>query len=275
MIDRDAFYMDFQPIVPATAPTEVFAYECLLRGRNAEGVVVPPGLIFSTARETELLFQVDRAARLTAIRSAKAHGVTTPIFINFNPTSVYDPNFCLRTTVQAIQEAGIAPEHIVFEVVESDAVHDPEHLPRIVRFYRQQGFRIALDDLGAGYGSLNLLSNLQPDFVKFDRELVHSIDIDPYKQKVLGKLVEMARELGVHTLGEGVETPGEYRWLAAQGVAYMQGYFFARPANPPPPSAPALTEKAALTVPDTLPYRKIPQQPPSASTFGTQLQVLK
>jgi EAL domain-containing protein (putative c-di-GMP-specific phosphodiesterase class I) len=246
MIEQNAFYVDFQPIVLATTPTEVFAYECLLRSRNAEGEVVPPGLIFTTARGAELLFQVDRAARVTAIRSAKAHGVTTPIFINFNPTSVYDPNFCLQTTVQAVQEAGIAPERIVFEVVESDAVHDPEHLLSIVRFYRQQGFRIALDDLGAGYGSLNLLTSLQPDFVKFDRELVHGVDGDPYKQKVFGKLVEMARELGVHTLAEGVETEEEYRWLAAQGVAYVQGYFFARPANPPPPSTPALAEEAAL-----------------------------
>lgn len=244
MIDQDAFYVDFQPIVSATVPTEVFAYECLLRGRDAEGKSVPPDRIFGTARGADLLFQVDRAARLTAIRSARAHNVTTPIFINFNPTSVYDPNFCLRTTVQAVQEAGITPERVVFEVVESDAVHDPEHLLTIVRFYRQQGFRIALDDLGAGYGSLNLLTSLQPDFVKFDRELSRAVDSDPYKQKVFGKLVEMARALGVYTLAEGIETEGEYRWLAAQGVDYLQGYFFARPASPPPLSTPDLTAQA-------------------------------
>jgi diguanylate cyclase (GGDEF)-like protein len=234
MLERDNFYMDFQPIVPAASPDRVFAYECLLRGRDTQDKTVPPGLIFEAARSAKLLFQLDRAARLTAIRDASTHGIETPIFINFNPTSIYDPAFCLRTTIAAIKEAGIAPDRIVFEVVESDAVRDTDHLLNIVRFYRQQGFRIALDDLGAGYGSLNLLSQLKPDFVKFDRELIRGVDGDPYKQKVFVKLIEMAHDLGIHTLAEGVETEGEYRWLTNQGVEYLQGYFFARPASPPP-----------------------------------------
>ena len=244
MLQQNRFYVDFQPIVSATSPHKVFAYECLLRGRDAEGKTVPPGLIFETARSAELLFQVDRAARLTAIRDASVHGVTTPIFINFNPTSIYDPAFCLKTTIAAIEEAGIAPDRIVFEIVESDAVQDTSHLLNIVKFYRRQGFRLALDDLGAGYGSLNLLANLKPDFVKFDRELVRAVDTDPYKQRVFAKLVEMARELNIHTLAEGIETEGEYRFLAAQGVELMQGYFFARPASPPPPSAPTFDQPA-------------------------------
>jgi diguanylate cyclase (GGDEF)-like protein len=241
MLNQDTFYADFQPIVSAASPTTVFAYECLLRGRDEEGKTVPPDMIFEAARGAELLFQVDRAARLTAIRDASAHGVSTPIFINFNSTSIYAPAFCLRTTIKAIQEAGITPERIIFEVVESDQVGDTEHLLNIIKFYRQQGFRIALDDLGAGYGSLNLLSSLKPDFVKFDRELIQGVDGDPYKQKVFTKLVEMARDLGIHTIAEGIETEGEYRWLAEQGVEYLQGYFFARPASPPPPSAPILS----------------------------------
>ncbi len=248
MLNRDNFYMDFQPIVVAASPAKVFAYECLLRGRDADGNTVPPGPIFEAARGAELLFQVDRAARLTAIRDASSHTITTPIFINFNPTSIYDPAFCLKTTIQAIKEAGIAPDRIVFEVVESDAIRDTEHLLNIVRFYRQQGFRIALDDLGAGYGSLTLLANLKPDFVKFDRELIRGVDSDSYKQKVFVKLVEMAHDLGIHTLAEGVETEEEYRWLTERGVEYLQGYFFARPASPPPVSAWVLNDATPLRV---------------------------
>ena len=234
MLHENAFYADFQPIVSAAEPGRAFAYECLLRGRDAQGQVVPPGLIFGAARDAGLLFNLDRAARLTAIRDAQRHGVTTPIFINFNPTSIYDPAFCLKTTIKAIEEANISADRIVFEVVESDAVDDPAHLFNIVRFYREQGFRIAVDDFGAGYSSINLLTQLQPDFVKFDRELVRAIDQEPYKQKVLGKLIEMSRELGVRTLGEGVEREEEYRWLYERGVDLFQGYFFARPASPPP-----------------------------------------
>ncbi len=240
MLGEEGFYADFQPIVAAAKPEVAFAYECLLRGRDANGATVYPDRIFTAAREADLLFQTDRAARLTAIRDATRHGLQTPIFINFNPTSIYDPSFCLKTTIAAIQDAGISPDRIVFEVVESDEVNDPSHLLNIVQHYRRQGFRIALDDLGAGYGSLNLLAQLKPDFVKFDRELVSGIDHDPYKQKVFGKLVEMAHDLNIQTLAEGVETFEEYRWLLGTGVDYLQGYFFARPASPPPAPQPAL-----------------------------------
>lgn len=233
MLHEDIFYADFQPIVSAVEPKRAFAYECLLRGRDAQGQVVPPGLIFGAARSAGLLFHLDRAARLTAIRAAQRHGVTTPIFINFNPTSIYDPAFCLKTTIKAIEEADISADRIVFEVVESDAVGDPSHLLNIVRFYREQGFRIAVDDFGAGYSSVNLLTQLRPDFVKFDRELIRSIDQEPYKQKVLGKLIEMSRELGVRTLDEGVEREEEFLWLQERGVDLFQGFFFAKPASPP------------------------------------------
>ncbi len=233
MLHEDAFYADFQPIVSAAEPSRAFAYECLLRGHDAQGQVVPPSLIFGAARSAGLLFHLDRAARLTAIRDAQRHGVATPIFINFNPTSIYDPAFCLKTTIKAIEEAHISADRIVFEVVESDAVGDPAHLLNIVRFYREQGFRIAIDDFGAGYSSINLLTQLRPDFVKFDRELIRFIDQEPYKQKVLSKLIEMSRELGVRTLGEGVEREEEFLWLRERGVDLFQGFFFAKPASPP------------------------------------------
>ena len=234
MIRDDRLFMHFQPIVRARAPQTPFAYESLLRGHDAAGATVYPDKIFGTARSAELLFQVDRAARLTAIRDVGRHGINVPVFINFNPTSIYDPAYCLRTTIKAIQEAGLSPDQIVFEVVESDKVADAKHLLNIVTFYRQEGFRIALDDLGAGYSSLNLLSQLKPDFIKFDRELVTAIDENPYKQKVFGKLLEMAQDLRVQTICEGVETEEEYAWLLQGGVDYLQGYLFAKPSSPPP-----------------------------------------
>lgn len=97
LMNQDAFYVDFQPIVAAAPPTEVFAYECLLRGRDKEGKTVPPGLIFETARGAELLFQVDRAVRLTAIRDASAYGVTTPSSLTSTPLLCTTPrSACAR-----------------------------------------------------------------------------------------------------------------------------------------------------------------------------------
>ncbi len=222
----------FQPIVRADDLSEVYGYECLLRGRKADGSLMAPTAMYDAARDAELLFQLDRAARLTAIREAIAHRVRDRLFINFNPSSIYDPSYCLKSTVSAIETAGIDPGRIVFEVVESDRFDTD--LMGIVTSYRRSGFRVALDDLGAGYGSLNLLSKLKPDVVKLDMKLIRDVDRDEYKAGITSTLLEMARKLGVTTVAEGIETPEELQWVRDHGVDLVQGYLIARPASPPP-----------------------------------------
>jgi EAL domain-containing protein (putative c-di-GMP-specific phosphodiesterase class I) len=231
MIREDRLVSHFQPIVRADDPSEVFAHECLLRGVDEDGSLVPPGLLYDTARSADLMFPLDRAARLRAIRGAVEAGVSGRLFINFNPTSIYDPAFCLRTTIAAIARAGIDPADVVFEVVESDEVH-PD-LKRITRFYRDAGFRVALDDLGAGFAGLNLLSPLRPDFIKLDMGLIRDVDRDPYKAGVVAQLLVMARRLGIGTVAEGIETESELAFVREHGVDYVQGFLIARPACPP------------------------------------------
>lgn len=225
----------FQPIVEAGDPGgEVFAYECLLRGLDADGDLVNPGDMFEEAEAAGLLFNLDREARVTAIRRAAEYGVESNIFINFNPTSIYDPTYCLRSTMKVFEEVELRPEKVVFEITEGQRVKDVRDLLNIVDFYRDAGFRIALDDLGAGYNSLSLLSKLRPDFVKLDIDLVRDVGVDPYKTKVADKILEMANSLNVAVVAEGVESVQEYDWLNEHGADYLQGYLFARPASPPP-----------------------------------------
>jgi EAL domain-containing protein (putative c-di-GMP-specific phosphodiesterase class I) len=232
MIRDQRLTTHFQPIVRVGDPGEVYAYECLLRGKMEDGSLVSPDRIYGAARESELLFQLDRAARLTSIREAVAHGIRERLFINFNPSSIYDPTFCLRSTITAINRAGINPDRIVFEVVESDRVD--ADLLSIMATYRKAGFRVALDDLGAGYGSLNLLSSLRPDIVKLDMRLVRDVDRDRYKAGITSKLLEMARKLEIAIVAEGIETAEEFEWFRDHGADFVQGYFIARPASPPP-----------------------------------------
>ncbi len=156
------------------------------------------------------------------------------LFINFNPTAIYQPDFCLKTILAAITKADLSPERVVFEVVESDEIHDTDHLLHLLSFYRERGFKVALDDLGAGFSSLNLLTKMRPDFIKLDRELVRDVDKDPYKATITANLLAMARTLPVATIAEGIETPGEYAWLKEHGADYLQGFLFARPAQEPP-----------------------------------------
>ncbi len=242
MLSEERLTSFFQPIVRAEAPGEIFAQECLLRGIDRDGGLVRPDDVFEAARKCDMLFQTDLAARLTAIREALRHGIESNLFINFTPISVYDPVFCLRSTVQAIERSGIPSENVVFEVTETEEVADTEHLKNIVDYYREKGFRVALDDMGSGHSSLNLIHHLRPDFIKLDVQLIRGVDSDPYKAVIAGKILEMAQSLGVETIVEGVETGEELAWARERGATFVQGFFIARPASPPPGnlSVPAL-----------------------------------
>ncbi|MCA1718516.1 MAG: EAL domain-containing protein [Actinobacteria bacterium] len=234
ILREDRLAVHFQPIVPSADPSQVFSYECLLRGLDSEGAPVSPGTMFEAARSTGLLFNLDRAARVKAVEEAAGLGLESNVFINFNPASIYDPTYCLRSTMGAIGNSDLSPDRVVFEVTESTQVKDDRHLRNILDVWRKSGFRIALDDLGASHSSLNLLVALRPDFVKLDMGLSRDVDRDPYRAAIASKLLELARDLGVPVIAEGVETEEQWRWLAAHGADYAQGYFFAKPAFPPP-----------------------------------------
>ncbi len=219
----------FQPIVPCGSPRQVFAYECLVRGRHAHGELIYPNKLYDAARATGMLPQLDREARRTAIETSAQRRLESHIFINFNPRSLDNSLHGLDDTLAAARQSGIRSNRFVFEVVESDEIEDFDHLLRILDFYRQAGFQVALDDLGAGYSSLKLLARIKPDFVKLDMDLIRDVDRDPYKSQVASKLLELARELGVSSVVEGVETEGQWQWALEHGADYAQGYFFARP----------------------------------------------
>ena len=221
----------FQPIVDAQT-LEIFAYEALLR-TDASAPIRTPDAIFSIARSADLLPHTDLAARRTIIARAAAYGISKRLFINFCPSSIYDPKSCLRSTIEALDAAGIAHDRVVFEVVESDEIIEPDYLLDILRSYRQAGFKVALDDLGSGFSSLNLLHKLRPDFVKLDIALVAGIDTDPFKAMLAGKIIEAARGLDMTVIAEGIETAGELRWLRENGAHLLQGFYIARPAEIP------------------------------------------
>lgn len=238
----------FQPIVSVQDPAVVFAHECLLRGVGHDGSLTSPVKLFDAARRGKMLFHLDRAARLRHIRSAIKNDVETNVFINFNPTSIYDPKYCLRSTVTAIGESAFDPSRFVFEVVETDELTDVRRLPEILRYYRDAGFRVALDDVGAGFSSLNLLVELKPDFIKIDMMLIRNIDQDRYKASLVSRLLEVARELGIGTIVEGIETVGEWDWAREHGADFAQGYLFGKPSSRPVPAHVAVAAHVASAV---------------------------
>lgn len=238
----------FQPIVRACDPSRVFAYECLLRGCEPDGRLISPDRLFSAARDTGMLSTLDHTARLKAIDSfCQTEGPSsTCVFINMNPSAIDDPLRCLQSTLRATVTSRLAPERFVFEVVESDEITDVDGLIRILDFCREAGCRVALDDMGAGYSSLKLLAQIKPDFIKIDMDLIRDVDRDVYKSRVASKLLEMARELGVQTVAEGVETAGEWQWSVEHGADFAQGFYFSRPAAIPPKLNPSVTRPSRV-----------------------------
>lgn len=223
----------FQPIAFASDPTNVYGHEALLRGVSPDGSLISPKQLFDAARGAGLMFQLDLAARRSAIANAHLQGLVGSLFVNFAPTAIYDPTACLRTTVAAIDNAGIERSSVVFEIVETERAHDVAHLRRILDYYREAGFRIALDDVGSGYSSLNLIHMLRPDVLKLDMELVRGVHEDPYKARIAANLLDVANSLGIDALAEGIETEGELEWVQAHGAKYVQGYLLGRPAPTP------------------------------------------
>ena len=216
--------MAFQPIVNITT-RQVIAQEALVRGPNQESA----GEILSRVND-ENRYRFDQACRVKAVQLAAQLGVQSLVSINFMPNAVYRPELCIRTTLDAAVEYGFPVERIVFEITEAERVADTKHLRAIVQHYRTRGFRTAIDDFGAGYSGLNLLAELQTDFIKLDMALIRHIDRDRTRQAIVKGILQVCRDLGIATIAEGVETAEEVRALEDFGIELFQGYFFARPA---------------------------------------------
>jgi len=229
-IAEGRFTSFFHPIVHARDTGRVFAHEALLRGVERDGSLVAPAPILTLAREAGLLSEVDSAACRSVIREAARHGTEMCVFINFSPAAIKDPKASLRTTLEAIEEAGLPHDRIVFEVVEADRLGDSPQLEQVLETYRRAGLRVALDDLGTGWSTLHLVHRLRPDFIKLDRELIRGVHLDPVKGLIAKKLLEIGHGMGIGTIVEGIEEEEELSWVCDHGADFVQGFLLGHPS---------------------------------------------
>lgn len=230
--DEDAcFHAVYQPIVDLPGRTQV-GVEALLRATAPDGRAVLPDELFPAAHAAGWTHLVDRVGRTTALRDA---GAWLPadqlLFINFIPTSIYRPEVCLRTTEIAARQAGVDLGQVVFEVTEGHHVRDVDHLEKVFEYYRSHGCKVALDDLGSGYSSLNMLVRLLPDIVKLDKDLVQGLP-HPTSRAVMAAIVDITHSYGGRVLAECVETEEQAQVATDLGVDLGQGWLFGRPQRP-------------------------------------------
>ena len=220
------FSMAFQPIWDHQTQT-VYAQEALVRGLNGEGA---PAILNQVTLKNKYAF--DQACRVTAIRLATELGMPRDCFlsINFLPNAIYDPETCIRATLEAARTYNFPHDQILFEMTEHESMDDTSHFKTIIEAYQRLGFTTAIDDFGQGFSGLHLLANFQPDMIKIDMELVQGIARDPVKQAIVEGITVMANRLDIGLIAEGIEQRADMEALIAMGVRYFQGFFLARPA---------------------------------------------
>jgi len=225
------FWSVYQPIV-SLADRSVVAHEALLRG-VVDGREVGGGDLFFVAEQAGWLHRLDRIGRESAIGGAAPWLGDDDLFVNFNPTSIFRPQVCLASTERVVHEIGLEPSQLVFEVVESHAIADRGHLVSILDHYRSLGWRVALDDVGAGWSSLSLLAAVRPEVVKLDKALVQELP-DDGARTVLKAVTDLAHRLGAVVVAEGIETERLAEEVTALGADLGQGWLFGRPVRPEP-----------------------------------------
>ena len=224
----------FQPVIEAGSG-KIWGYECLMRGRKKNKTLVGAPALLEAAEKENLLFMLDRVCREIHLENAGKlnFGKNCRFLINFLPTAIYKPEYCLQTSLAALKRSGLSPQQIIFEVVETEKVADTEHLLKILDFYRRSGFGVALDDLGSGYSGINILADLQPDLIKIDRSIVSKSVRSKSHYNVCAALAQMGRDNHQTVLAEGIETAEEADLMHSLGVDLFQGFYFGKPTPEP------------------------------------------
>jgi len=234
IIQTADFSSYMQPIVDISE--QIVGFEFLLRPAPS-GSSFKPYELFEIARQTGFHSFLDRAARVSAIESsARLLPKGIKRFINFLPSSIYNPKYCLTHTFAAIERLNQDPGDFVFEVVETEKIADISHLRSIFEEYRSQGMRVALDDVGTGFSTVDVMASLRPDYVKIDRSLISYCDKDSGKQKAIRDILDRAGQFGGKVLAEGIERREEFLFCRDTGIHLGQGYLFGKPEDKPPVS---------------------------------------
>lgn len=217
----------FQPIVDIEN-TAIWGYEALTRG-PAETALYSPIVLFDMAEKYGLLKNLESIC----IQSASLHfnqlGLSGKLFVNISHEVLIAGSQIEKQIVDLLLNSQLKPSNVVIELTERSTTDDIHALVEAAAVFRQLGFEIAIDDLGSGYSSLQLWSELKPDYVKIDRHFIQGIDSDNTKQEFIRAMYAISQITNTRILAEGVETQGELEVLRNIGLNLFQGYLFAKP----------------------------------------------
>lgn len=216
-----------QPIIKL-ATGEVIAWEMLARGPRGTSLENPLQL-FSIARQTGMLYQLELIVFEKILQQISDTGCNQDIFINFTPITLSNQRFITDIKKLMVNYMDVSPAKMIFEITERDSIEAMGDLTANIKGLRKLGFRIAIDDTGAGYASLNSIGEILPDIIKIDRAVIQGIDKNKVKESLLRGLLLVAKEIGSVVVAEGIESREEESVLARNKVDLAQGFLYARP----------------------------------------------
>jgi EAL domain-containing protein (putative c-di-GMP-specific phosphodiesterase class I) len=220
----DTLWIAYQPII-SWSRRSTFAYEALVR--NEEPTLRSPPDLFEAAERLGRLQDLGRAIRDRVARTLDEQPLSALLFINLHAMELDDDSLISSDAPLSRHAA-----RVVLEVTERAPLEKIRDVTARVAQLRSLGYRIAVDDLGAGYAGLTSFAHLEPEVVKVDMSLIRGIDSSPMKQKLLRSIVSLCRDLGIEIIAEGVETEAERDALVTLGGDLCQGYLFGRPEKP-------------------------------------------
>ena len=229
----------FQPILNLKTG-EFYGYEGLIRGPSDSALHSPINL-FGAAAQQNLTLEVEMLSRQIVLETFVQLDLPGNLFLNVSPETLLHPSFKNGCTLGFIKTLGLSPERVVIEITENQPTYDFAGMRSALLHYRAMGFQIAIDDLGEGFSSLRLWSELRPEFIKIDMHFVQGVDSDPIKLQFIKSIQLIAESCGTHVIAEGIETDAELSTISELGILLGQGYFISRPAPAPPLLASAET----------------------------------
>jgi len=218
--------MVFQPIVQ-TADRAIYGNEALMR--SDEPSLPHPGAILEAGERLDRLPELGRKIRALTTHAVEDADGDFCIFVNLHASDLLDKTLCSPDA-----PLSRIAERVVLEITERTALEDIRDARGRVAALREMGFRIAVDDLGAGYAGLTSFATLEPEIVKLDMTLVRDVHQLPMKQKLIGSMTTLCKDMGMMVVAEGVETAQERETLIELGCDLLQGYLLAKPGPPFP-----------------------------------------
>jgi EAL domain-containing protein (putative c-di-GMP-specific phosphodiesterase class I) len=223
----DSMWMAFQPVVNKSE-RRIFGYEALMRTREAS--LPHPGAVLSAAERLGRLNDLGRRVRSLSAAAFEQAPSGAALLVNLHTQDLLDPE--LYETSSPLSKIA---SRVILEITERSTIDDVKDVASRTEVLRCQGFRIAIDDLGAGYAGLSSFVALEPNIVKLDMSLVRGVDRSSIRQRLVGSMTALCKEMGMSVIAEGVETVAERDSVCSLGCDLLQGYLFAKPGPPFPP----------------------------------------